>query len=190
MSFRHQRVERFEQLADIVEMQAGGRLVEDEHDRSLCVLFGEERCEFHALALAARERRRGLPQFNITETHILQSAQFFDDLFVDRVFVLVFAEKFDGHLQNVVNRTVVVLHFEYVVFEPFAATGFAHQLDVGHKLHADLDHPFALTLLAAPARDVERKMRRIHVVVFRIRLVGEKFADFVVRFDVSDRIRA
>ena len=135
-----------------------------------------------------------MPQFNITETHILQSAQFFDDLFVDRVFVLVFAEKFDrivdGHLQNVVNRTVVVLYFEYVVFEPFAAAGFAHQLDVGHKLHADLDHPFALTLLAAPARDVERKMRWIHVVVFRIRLVGEKFADFVVRFDVSDRIRA
>ena len=50
----HEPLQNKEQGAYVFEMQAGGRLVEDEHCRCMC-LQGEELGEFHTLVLAPRE---------------------------------------------------------------------------------------------------------------------------------------
>src|SRR3546814_15405409 len=61
-----ERLEHFEQLADILEMEPGGRLVEDVErlpGRTPRQFLGE----LDALCLAARQRRRMLPDLDIAK---------------------------------------------------------------------------------------------------------------------------
>src|SRR3546814_18406648 len=63
-----ERLEHFEQLADILEMEPGGRLVEDVErlpGRTPRQFLGE----LDALCLAARQRRRLLPDLDIAKAH-------------------------------------------------------------------------------------------------------------------------
>src|SRR3546814_3263989 len=63
-----ERLEHFEQLADILEMEPGGRLVEDVErlpGRTPRQFLGE----LDALCLAARQRRRLLPDLDIATAH-------------------------------------------------------------------------------------------------------------------------
>ena len=186
MSPGQQGVESPQQLADIVEMQPGGRLVENEQDRASGIFLDQERRQFDALALPAGQRRRRLPEFDIAQSHILQRLQFLDNLFIDRILVLIGCEQvygsIDRQFENIVNRMTVILHLQHLVLEPFAAAAFAHQFDVGHKLHTDLDDAFALTLLAPASRHVERKVRRSQSIMLRIRLIGKQFTNIIVSF--------
>ena len=79
MSVGNQCVESSEQTADVVEMESRSRLVEDEHNLLLVVILSKERCEFYALALATRQRRRGLAQADIAQAHVLQRLQALDN---------------------------------------------------------------------------------------------------------------
>ncbi len=191
--FADQRVEGRQQFVDVVEMQPRGGFVEEEQHVALHGVLGEERRELHALRLAARERRGGLSQLDVTQSHLLQRQQPVDDAPAYGVG-LVFAEEghgvVDGHFQYVVDRTAAVFHFEYLLLEAPAAARLAFEFDVGHELHRDLDDALALTLLAPASRHVERKVRRRHAVVLRIGLVGKEFAYFIVSFDVGNWIRA
>ena len=67
---RDERVERLHQALDVVEVEACGGLVEDEHG-GLGLFEAEVVGEFDALVLTAREGRRALPQLYIAEAHIL-----------------------------------------------------------------------------------------------------------------------
>jgi hypothetical protein len=53
-------VQHLEQQVDVVEVQARGRLVEDE-ERAAGVALGQLERELHALRLAAGQRRGALP---------------------------------------------------------------------------------------------------------------------------------
>ena len=75
----NQGVERLQELVHIVEMQARGRLIEDEERGLLHLSLDEEIGQLHALRLAARERTRRLPEFQITQTDFLQRLQAVDD---------------------------------------------------------------------------------------------------------------
>ena len=187
-----QGVECRQQLVDVVEMQPRRRLVEDEHHAALGAVLGQERCQLHALALAARKGRRRLPELDVTQPHVLQRFEPFDDAFAGRV-LSVLAEKrdgvIDGHLQHVVDRLAAVFHFEYLVAETLAAAGLAHQFDVGHELHRDLDDPLALALFAAASRDVEREGRRPQSRMLGVGLVGEQLADLVIGLDIGHGVR-
>ena len=187
-----QGVEGVEQLVDVVEMETRRRLVEDEHHVAFGALLRQERRELHALTLAARKRRGGLSESDIPQPDLLQGAEPFDDPFAGGVFLLL-AEEGDRivhrHLQYVVDRLFAVADFENLILEALAAAGFAHQLHVGHELHADLDESLALTLLATAAGDVEREVRGVESRPLGVGLVGVEFADLVVGFDISHGIR-
>lgn len=60
-----QRVECRQQLVDVVEMKSRRRFVEDEHHAALRAVLGQERRQLYALALAARQGRRGLAQLDV-----------------------------------------------------------------------------------------------------------------------------
>ena len=58
-----------EQQLDVVEMQAGRRLVEDV-ERAAGIPLGQLERELHALRLAARQRGRRLAQRDVAETDV------------------------------------------------------------------------------------------------------------------------
>ena len=69
-----QLLERRQQLRDVVEVQAGRRLVEDV-ELTLAALRGEVRRNLDALRLAARQRRRRLPQPQVAEADLVEHLQ-------------------------------------------------------------------------------------------------------------------
>lgn len=75
---RNEPLQGVEKSVDIVEVQSGGRLVEDEK-RAAGALLGEVVGEFDALVLATRESGRRLPEFDISETDILQRLETLDN---------------------------------------------------------------------------------------------------------------
>ena len=66
----HQPLEDLQQLAHVIGVQAGGRLVQN-IDGLAGGLLGKLRSQFHPLGLAAGQLRGGLAQFHIAEAHIL-----------------------------------------------------------------------------------------------------------------------
>ncbi len=174
-------------------MQTRGRFVEDEHYISLAVVFREERRQLDALALAARERRRRLPETDIPQPHVLQRLQTLDYAAASGVRI-VLAEKLygvvDAHFQRVVYALAAVAYLQHLVLETLAVARLTHQLHVGHELHAHLDGALALTLLATPSRHVEREARGRESRVHRLRLVGIEFSDLVVCLEICDGVRS
>ena len=79
MAFVHEGVECAQQHRDVVVMQTRGGLVEDEDGRRLTFLC-EEGCQFDALTLASGERATRLPEFDITDSHVLQGFEALDNL--------------------------------------------------------------------------------------------------------------
>ena len=77
-----------QQLGDVVEMQAGGRLVED-IQRAFAGSLGQVRGQFHALRLAAGKRGGGLAQPQVAEAHIGEHLELLRD-------ALLAVEKRDG----------------------------------------------------------------------------------------------
>mgnify|MGYP003694175915 CR=1 FL=1 len=69
-----QLAERGEQLRDVVEMQAGRRLVEDV-EQALAAVRRQVRGDLDPLRLAARERRRRLAQSQIAEADFVEHLQ-------------------------------------------------------------------------------------------------------------------
>ena len=74
-----QAVDDVEELADVVEVQAGRRLVEDVEGLAR-VGPGQLGGELHALGLAAGERRRGLAERDVAEADVVQGLQDLADL--------------------------------------------------------------------------------------------------------------
>ena len=98
-----------------------------------------------------------MPQFDISQTYILQGLQLLHNLFLS-----VLRKEFDGlvygHLQYVVDIHVVELHFQRVCLEAFAVAGFAFQYKVCHELHLHRDGAFTLAFLATAAFAVEAEV--------------------------------
>ena len=63
------------QDADIVEMQTSSGFIED-IERAACIALRQFRSQLYTLTLAARECRRGLSQFDIAQTNILDGLDF------------------------------------------------------------------------------------------------------------------
>src|SRR5687768_7353651 len=74
----HQTVEHVEQQPDILEVQAGGRLVEYV-EGAPGVPLGELRGELDALGLSARQGRRALPEVDVTEADVVERLELLPD---------------------------------------------------------------------------------------------------------------
>ena len=136
---------------DVVEVQSRGRLVEDV-ERASGVALGQFQRQLHPLRLAARERRRRLAQRDVAEAHVEQRGQLARDRrhrLEERVRLL------DGHRQHFVDVPALVADLQRLAVVALAVADVAGDVDVGQKMHLDLDQAVALAGFAAPALDVE-----------------------------------
>src|SRR6266508_5374936 len=68
-------------------------------------------------------------------------------------------------------------HLERLAVVAFALADVAGDVDVGQKVHLDLDHAVALAGFAAPALDVEGEAAGLVAARLRLRQAREPFAD-------------
>src|SRR5579862_5022500 len=139
---------RAEEFLNIVEVQAGGGLVENVQHAGIGGVH-EMGGELEALGFAAGKRGGGLAEAEIAEADFLEDAQLAGDLGKAGEEVQGFA---DGEVENFVNVLVAEAHFEDGALEARAAAFLADELDVGEELHFDGDGAVALAGFAAAAR--------------------------------------
>ena len=168
-----QAVQHSQQQVDVVEVQAGGRLVEYVQGTS-GVALGEFERQFDALRFAARQRGRALAERDVTETDVEQRMQFACD---NRHRAEKFRRLLDRHRQHLRDAFTFVLNFERLAVVALAAAHIAGHVDIGQEVHLDFEHAVALAGFAAPAFDVERKTSRAVAALARHRHAGKQLAD-------------
>src|SRR5216684_65909 len=116
-----QFAEGAEELGDVVEMQARGRLVENV-ENALVVRLAEVRGELQALRFPSRKCCRGLTEAQVAEANLIQDAELgnnFRD--VDEK-----GQRFaNRQLQYFMNVFPIMPHFQNAAFEARAAALFA-----------------------------------------------------------------
>ena len=180
-----QPVEHVEQLGQVVEVQAGGRLVE-QVERPAGVGPRELGGQLHALRLAAGERRRRLAEREVVEPHVaerLQDAADLGDVLeqLDRLAA--------RHVEHVGDRLAVVADGQRLGVVAPAAARVALDPDVGQEVHLDPQLPVAFALLAPPARHVEAEPPRRVAAELGLGQLGEERADQVEHAGVRGRVR-
>src|SRR5262249_5626890 len=123
-----------QELLDVVEMEAGRRLVENEQ-RAGFARARHVRGELQALRFAAGKRRQRLPQADVVEAHGPQRAQ--PVLDIGRVFEELDRLR-DRQVQHVVDRAAAVGDFEDLLAETAPLALGTRRVNVGEKLHLDL----------------------------------------------------
>ena len=143
--------------------------------------------ELHALRLAARQRRRRLPELDVAEADVLQRPQ----LVGDRREVLEQRQRLiDGQLEHVGDRLAAVLDLERLAVVAAALALLARDVDVGQEVHLDRDDAVALARLAAAALDVEREAAGPEAARLRVGHHREQIADEREQAGVGRRIRS
>ncbi|MNQ41688.1 hypothetical protein D3C85_553730 [compost metagenome] len=200
-----QRVARGQQLAerphqprDVVEVQAGGGLVEQEQAALLGDLgggnaaarsFGQVAGKLEPLCLAARQRRHGLAQPHVFQAHVGQRRK--AGLHVAQALEEVqgFA---DRHGQDFVDggalAQVFDAHFQHFRAETLAVAIRAAQVDVGQELHFHVFETRATAGRAAPVAAVEAERARRVGAFARQRRLREQLADGVERAHIAGRV--
>ena len=158
-----------EQLAHVVEVEAGRRLVEDVEG-----LPGapprELGGELDALGLPAREGGRGLAERDVAEPDLPQGPELPGDL-RDRL------EEDEGlvhgHVEHLGDALPLVLHLERLAVVARALADVAGDVDVGEEVHLDPDRAVPLAVLAAPALHVEGESPGLVAAHLRLGELGE-----------------
>lgn len=130
-----QFVQHFEQLGDVVEMQAGCRFVENV-ERASRRAFRQFLGKLDALRLAARERIRLLADLDITEADILQRLQLVAHGRHRREEIDAFLH---SHVEHVGDRPLFEGDVERLAIVALAVADVAGDVDIGQEVHLDLD---------------------------------------------------
>ena len=165
-------VENFKQLADVVEVEAGGGLVE-EIEGAASLALGELAGELHALGFAAGERGGGLAEMDVAEAYVDEGLQLLvdgGDVFEDGDGV------FDRQVEQVGDAVAVELYRERLLIVAASVTYFAEDVDVGQEVHLDAALAFALAGLAAAALHVEGEAAGLVAALARLGQHGEEVA--------------
>ena len=173
-----------EQLADVLEVQAGGRLVEHVDGAAggaLLQLGGE----LDALRLAAGQRRRRLAEPDVAEADVDERLQVPGDRRDRREEV---GGLLDRHVEHLGDGLALVVHLERLAVVAGAVADLARDVDVGQEVHLDLDRAVAGARLAAAALDVEREPARLVAAHLRLGGRGEQLADVVEDAGVGRRV--
>ena len=146
-----QAMQHFEQLGDIVKVQAGCGFIEDV-DRLARGPFRQLLGQLDPLGLTTRQSGRRLAHLDVSQADLGQHLH----LRPDRRHRLEELHRvLDGHVQYVGDGLVLEPHFQRLAVIALPLTDVALDVDVGEKVHLDLDQTVALAGLAAPALDVE-----------------------------------
>ena len=169
-----QPVQHGEQQLDVVEVQAGRRLVEDV-ERAAGVALRQLERELHALRLAAGQRRRRLAERDVAEARrraasaSLRATAGTGSKNAIRLL--------DRHREHFVDVLALVADLERLAVVALAVADVARHVDVGQEVHLDLDEAVALARLAAAALDVEREAARAVAALARLLHLREELAD-------------
>src|SRR5229473_1165486 len=176
--------EHAEQLADVLEVQAGGGLVEhvDGPAGGTALQF---RGELDPLGLAAGQGGRGLAQADVPETHVDQRLQVPVD---GRHRLEEHGCLLDRHVEDLGDRLALVVHLQGVGVVPGAVAHLAWHVDIGQELHLDLDRAVAGTGLAPAALHVEREAARLVAADLRLGGRREQLPDVIEHAGVGGRV--
>ena len=168
-----ERVEDFEEFADVLEMQPGGGFIEDV-ERVAGGAAREFLGEFDALRLAARQRGRLLADLDIAEADFVEHRQLVGDggLGLEELDAVL-----DGHVEHIGDALSLELHLERFAVVAVAVADVAGDIDIGQEVHFDLDQPVAGAGFAAPALDVEAEAAGLVAAREAFRQAGEPVAD-------------
>ncbi len=174
-----------QQLADVLEVQTGGGLVQNV-DRAPGGALLELAGELHALGLAAGEGGRGLTETDIAETDVVERLQ----VAGDRRHGLEEVHGFlDRHVQDVGDGLALVVDLQGLPVVPGAVADLARDVHVREEVHLDLDGAVARAVLAAAALDVEGEAARQVAADLRLGRLGEEPAHVVEDAGVRRRVR-
>ncbi len=180
----HQLVQHLQQLAGVLEMQAGGRLVED-IEGAACRPARQLLGQLDPLRLAARKGGRRLAHMHIAQADALEGLH----LVAHRRHGL---EKvgglLDGHVQDVRDRLALEQDLQGFAVVALALADVAGDVDVGQEVHLDLDQPVALTSFAAPALDVEAEPSGAIAAGLGLRQLAEPVADGLEGARIGGRV--
>ena len=181
----HQPLQNEHEFADVLEVQARRRLVEDVHRAAIGALL-QLRRQLHALRLATRQRRRRLAQTHVAQADVDEGVQVPGDG-LDRL------EELRGlrnrHVQDLGDGLSLVQHLEGLAVVPGPVAHLAGHVDVGQEVHLDLQRAVALARLAPAALDVEAEAARLVAAHLRLLRIGEQVPDLVEHARVRRRIR-
>ena len=150
-----------EELGYVVEVEAGGGLVEDVEDAGGLGRFGggvggaslaEVGGEFDALGFSAGEGGGGLAEAEVAEAYFIEDGEFVEEAGDSDEETESFL---DGEVEHVVDAFALVVDAEDFGLVAGAVAVFAGEFDIGEELHFDSDGAVALTGFAAAAGDVE-----------------------------------
>jgi hypothetical protein len=166
-------VKDFEELADVVEVEAGGGLVE-QVERAAGLALGKLAGQLHALGFAAGERCGGLAEVDVAEADIDEGLQLLadgGDVFEDGERV------FDGEVEDVGDGVALEFDGEGFLVVAAAVADLALHVDIGHEVHLDAALAVALAGFAAAAGDVEAEAAGLVAALARLGQHGEEVAD-------------
>src|SRR3546814_5865552 len=83
----------------------------------------------------------------------------------------------DGHRQHYVDALALVLDLQRLAVVAATLAGIADHVDVGQKMHLDLDPAVAFAALASAALDVEAEAAGLIATLARFRHAGAQFSD-------------
>ena len=182
----HQRLQHGEQLADVLKVQAGGRLVQHIDGAAVGALL-QFSCELYTLRLTAGEGGCRLTQANVAQAHVHEGVQVARNR-GERGEEL--CGLLHGHFEHVGDGLALVVHFEGFAVVALAVAGFAGHVNVRQEVHFNLQGAVAGAVLAAAALDVEGEATR--GVAAHLRLAGlcKQLADVVEHAGVGGGVRA
>ena len=178
-------LEHIHEDADVFEMQASGRLVED-IERFSRIAFRQFGGKFHPLAFPSRERCRGLPQFDVPQSHVLDGLDFLQDIghVFEELHRLV-----DGHVEHIGDRLALIPHLQCLPVVAFAVAHLAGHHHIGQEVHLDGLVAVSATSVAPSPLHVEGEPPRFVSPDFRLRQVHEERADITEHPCICGRVR-
>ena len=181
-----QQVQHLQQLPHVLEVQAGGGLVQQVNGPAGAAL-GQLQRQLDALRLAAGQGQGRLPQLDVGQPDVVERGQAAGNRGDDAKEL---ERLLDGHLQDLMDIASLVTDVQglAVVASPLAHV--AGDVHVGQEVHLDLDLSAALAVFTAAALDVEREAARLVAARLGFGERGEQVADGSEEPDVGGRVGA
>jgi len=180
-----QAVDEGEQRGDVRQVQALGRLVQDE-EAARAPGIHDVRQELDALELAARERRQRLADPEVPEAELLHDAEGAGHGRFGREQLTGLGA---GQVEDVGNGVAAVPHLEHLGAVALSAAFVAGDINVGQELHLDPFRALALAHGALAAGRIEREVPRREAGAPGLRHGRESLPDAVEESDIRGRVR-
>src|SRR5207244_3755539 len=174
-----------QQLLDVVEVQAGGRLVENVEGLTGAA-FAQLAGQLDSLGLPTGQRRRRLAELDVIQPHVVQRLQHRPDLGYVREMIQGLLHV---HLQDFMDIFALEADLERLAVKAATFTDWTSHPHVGQEVHLQAIRAVAFTPLAAAARALKAKSLRFVTPTFVLRQLGVQGATVIVPLDVSRLVR-